>query len=376
MRAFTSRWASLLALSAIAGVGACSLPRSGPNKEEIESGSVEKSGSSFVVQVDARVAKLASRSPSSGFSETFRSAGLVGSDELRPGDTLSLRIWENVDQGLLASEATGATPLAEIQIDDSGFIFVPYAGRIKASGNSPDELRRIITTKLSEQTPDPQVEVARIAGDGATVSVAGDIGAQGVYVIERPTRTLAAMIARAGGVAVDPQIAQVTVTRDGRSGTARLKDIYEDRDMDIALRPGDVILVEADPRSFTAIGATGQQARMRFETPTVSAIEALAQVGGLATNFADPTGIFVLREESPQVANAILARSDLQGPQRIAYVLNLTEPDGLFDARDFQIRDGDTLYVTEAPYVRWQKTLSALTGTATSANSISQLAGN
>jgi mannose/cellobiose epimerase-like protein (N-acyl-D-glucosamine 2-epimerase family) len=43
-------------------------------------------------------------------------------------------------------------------------------------------------------------------------------------------------------------------------------------------------------------------------------------------------------------------------------VLNLTEPTGLFEARDFQIRDGDTLYVTEAPFVQWQKTLGAITG--------------
>ena len=35
----------------------------------------------------------------------------------------------------------------------------------------------------------------------------------------------------------------------------------------------------------------------------------------------------------------------------------------MFEARDFAIRDDDTLYVTEAPFVSWQKTLSAITGT-------------
>ena len=43
-------------------------------------------------------------------------------------------------------------------------------------------------------------------------------------------------------------------------------------------------------------------------------------------------------------------------------MLDLTEPNGMFQARDFAIRDGDTVYVTEAPFVQWQKTLSALTG--------------
>ena len=45
-------------------------------------------------------------------------------------------------------------------------------------------------------------------------------------------------------------------------------------------------------------------------------------------------------------------------------------------ARDFAIRDGDTVYVTEAPFVQWQKSISALTGSVGAANSISTAAGN
>ncbi|MEZ5887092.1 MAG: polysaccharide biosynthesis/export family protein [Paracoccaceae bacterium] len=367
------RTRSLVLVTVVALVAACGLPRSGPTKKEILSGSVEQKGNSFIVPVDARVARLTGEEAPIGFPAAFRQAGLVGSDDVRPGDKLGLVIWENVDNGLLA-KGNKATPLQEIQVDGQGFIFVPYAGRVKAAGNSVEELRRIITDKLAEQTPDPQVEVTRLAGDGATVSVIGDIGGQGVYQIERPTRSLSAMIARAGGVAVDPQAAQVTVTRGKASGKARLVDIYENPAMDIALRPGDIILVEADPRAFTAMGATGAQSRVQFETPTLTAIEALAQVGGLSTNFADPKGVFVLRDESEAIARAVLGRNDLKGPQRVAYVLNLTEPDGLFNARDFLIRDGDTLYVTEAPYVQWQKTLAVLTGTASSANSVGSLA--
>ena len=42
------------------------------------------------------------------------------------------------------------------------------------------------------------------------------------------------------------------------------------------------------------------------------------------------------------------------------YVLDLTKPDGMFMARDFLIRDGDTVYVTEAPMVQWTKTLNVI----------------
>ena len=86
-------------------------------------------------------------------------------------------------------------------------------------------------------------------------------------------------------------------------------------------------------------------------------------MGGLQTNFADPTGVFVMRDENAATANAVLGRKDLQGTQRVAYVLNLTEPDGIFNARDFQIRDGDTIYVTEASAVTWNRQIATLTGT-------------
>jgi len=372
-----SRRASPLALVAlVAALSACALPRSGPNKDEIYAGSVDRKGSSFVVPVDDAVTRATSVIPALGFSSSFQSAGIVGSDDVRAGDVLGLTIWENVDDGLLANQGLSSTALSEVQVDGAGFIFVPYAGRIKAAGNTPEALRRIITEKLADQTPDPQVSVTRLAGDGATVTVMGSVGGQGVYPIERPTRTLSAMLARAGGVAIEPEIAQITVTRGAQNGKVWLKDLYSNPRMDIALRPGDVILVEKDTRSFTALGATGSQNRVPFESQTISALEAIAQVGGLSTVFADPTGVFILRDERAEIANAVLGRGDLVGPQRMVYVLNLTAPEGIFHARDFVIRDEDTVYVTEAPYVQFQKVLSALTGPLNTANSLGLTSGN
>jgi polysaccharide export outer membrane protein len=264
--------------------------------------------------------------------------------------------------------------LTEIQVDGQGFIFVPYAGKIKAAGQSPDGLREIITKKLDTQTPDPQVQIQRLAGDGSTVTVAGFAGAQGVFPIERPTRTLNAMLAKAGGVAIEPEPAIIRVTRGNHTGKVWAMDLYSNPDLDIALRPGDIITVERDARAFTALGATGSQSRVPFETETLSAIEAIAIVGGLNTSTADPTGVFVFRNEPAEIANAVLGRKDLQGDQRMIYVLDLTQPTGMFEARDFLVRDGDTVYVTEAPFVQWQKTLTAITGTSGAADTLATTA--
>jgi polysaccharide export outer membrane protein len=365
----TRRAAVLGALASASAVAGCGLPRPGPSKREIFAGSVLQDGDAFIVTVNARVTRATAVLPSFGFSQDFQNAGLVGSDTLSPGDTLQITVFENVkDDPLLGNTGQRVSQLTEVQVDGQGYIFIPYAGRIKAAGQTPEGLRQAITRKLDAQTPDPQISVSRLAGDGSSVTLSGSVMAPGVYPIERPTRTLAAMLAKAGGVSIDPATALVRVTRAGKTGKVWMKDLWEHPSLDIALRPGDQIVIEEDQRRFTALGATGTQALVPFESETLSAVEALATVGGLQTVAADPTGVFVFRNEAAEIANVVLGRKDLVGAQRMVYVLDLTAPTGMFEARDFLIRDGDTVYVTEAPYVQWNKTLAALTG-ATGATS-------
>lgn len=361
----------LALLALIVALGSCGIPRSGPTKRQIYAGAVQKQGDAFVVQVNDRVTRATSVIPALGFTPAFKNAGLVGPDTIQPGDKLQVTVYENVANPLLGIPGQKATVLPQVDVDGSGFIYIPYAGRIKAAGESPEAVRDAIARKLGTQTPDPQVELSRVPGDGSTVTVEGSVTAQGVYPITQSTRTLSSMIARAGGVSIAVDTAEVVVTRGKKSERVWLNDLYNTPSLDIALRNRDRIYVQRDLRSFSVLGATGQQSRVPFTTQTVSAIEALAQVGGLNTGLADPTGVFVFRNEPAAIADEVLGRHDLTGEQRMIYVLNLTAPDGMFNARDFMIRDGDTVFVTEAPFVQWQKALSVFSGTIGSANQLS-----
>ncbi|NOE17576.1 polysaccharide export protein [Ruegeria atlantica] len=371
------RWMRGVSLVAAIGLmAACQLPKSGPNKTEILAGAVQNGGNAFVVEVNDRVTRLASAVPQFGFSSSFSSAQALTADTVRPGDVLGLTIWENVDDGLLSGETGAATILDEVQVDSDGFIFVPYAGRIRAAGNTPEQLRVLITNKLREQTPDPQIEVRRVAGDGSTVSLTGTVATPGIYPIERPTRSLLGMLSKAGGVSVASDIALVTLIRGDQKGTVWYEDLFRNPKLDVALRGGDRILVEEDSRSYIALGATGGQSRVAFDSQDLTALEALAQVGGLLTLSSDPTGIFILRKERQDIARSITGRADLKGDQRMIYLLNLTAPNGLFIARDFVIRDDDTIYVTEAPYAQWSKSISLIAGGLTPIANVATLTGN
>ena len=361
-----------LGLALVLLLSACAtLPQVGPNKRQLLAGSTESQGAAFVIDVDDRVARDAQLEVNLGFPPEFTSVHPLASDLIFPGDTLGLTIWENVDSGLLGNAGTKQTVLQEMQVDGDGFIFVPYAGRVRAAGHTPEALRQIITRKLDEQTPDPQVEVRRLAGDGSAVSLTGAISGQGVYPIEWPTRRLSGMIAAAGGLAIKPEVALVTVIRGRTRGQVWFEGLQSKPDADIALRGGDRIMVEEDPRAYTVLGAAGTQARVPFESEQLNALEALARVGGLSGSASNPRGVFVLRDEPEKIARRVLQRNDLTGSQRMIYVLNLVEPNGLFLARDFAIRDADTVYVTEAPFAQWSKVIGALTGTLGAVGSVS-----
>jgi polysaccharide export outer membrane protein len=359
----------------VSAVSACALPRPGPNKEEILQIQFDETTETQIVFVDENVTRAVAVVPDSGFPESFIRGGSAASDRISAGDTLSFTVYENVDDGVLTRGNAGASALNSIQVDEDGFIFIPYAGRIRAAGNTPERLRQIITERLGAQTPEPQVLVQRATGDGATVSILGDgIAAQGVYPIQRSSRRLMEMLATAGGITAPSEVARVIVLRDKTKGQIWFEDVYDNPHLDIALRPGDRVLVQRDPRVFTVLGATGTQANVPFGMRDLSALEAIAQAGGLDSSVADPTGLFVIRKQDTETASKVLGRYDLVREPTIIYVLDLTKPNGIPLARDFDIRDGDTIYVTEAPSVQWSKTFDTIRGTVNTAQTVGSVA--
>ncbi len=370
-RPVPTRWIAAMAMTLLAG--ACDLPRPGPNAEEIVAGSKTQGGTVNIVMVTEEVAHRARLSPDRGFASTLVSAGRTRTDRISAGDTLSVTVWENVDNGLLVGTGQKVAVLNEIQVDQNGDIFMPYAGRVRAEGLTPDQLRLEITDALGTQTPDPQVEVRRAPGDGASVNIIGGVANQGVYPIEASTSRLAAMLANAGGATVDPEIALVTVRRGGQSDSVYLQDLYDRPALDIALRAGDTIIVEVDRRAFTALGATGTQARVPFPRAEIDVIDALAEVGGLDGSVSDPTGIFVFRRESQSVARQVTGNQAMGPNEPFAYVIDLTKPSGFFIAKEFQMRDDDTIYITEAPFTAWARILDATSSSLVFATSVVRL---
>lgn len=368
-----ARIAGLICAALLSG---CGLPRGGPGDGEILAPADEAALPFAVVEVTDEVARLTQRDERLSFSAALLRSPVENVGLIAPGDKLGITVWENVGstEGVLTAVGQKFAVLQETQVDHDGFIFVPYVGRIRAAGNSPEALRRIITRGLRDQTPDPQVEVRRIEAGGAQVSIIGTISAPGIYPIEDATTRLLPMLSRAGSVSAEPEVARVTLRRGKLSETVWLQDLFDRPELNVALRDGDQIIVERDRRAFTALGALNAQRRIPFPARTISALEALGLVGGLNSQIGNPSGIFVFREEDPAIARAVQADPGAAGPVRLVYLIDLTRPGGMFTAQSFAIRDGDVVYVTEAPLVRWIKILSALAPVVNFAGSVNNLA--
>jgi polysaccharide export outer membrane protein len=121
------------------------------------------------------------------------------------------------------------------------------------------------------------------------------------------------------------------------------------------------VIAERDRRLFTALGAVGRQATVQFPVRDLTVERAMGAVGGLVDAAADPTGVFVFRAERPEIAARVIpGAAGGAGARRVGYLIDLTQPGGMFLAHEFLMRDGDTLYVTSAPFTRWMKLLQSI----------------
>ncbi len=344
----------------VAALTACGLPRSGPYFEEITEGEQLEDYGFHILPVSSDVASITRIDEKSGFSVSFINAAPEPVHTVASGDVLSITVWENIDEGLLNPAGIGATPLPNSVVDERGRIFVPYVGLIPATGKTVNQLREAIRSSLAEKTLNPQVDIFPVDQKGRAISVQGAINAPGIYSIEKATKHILPMIARAGGVSLEPDVVRLRLRRGRIQGDIWLQDLYDDPVNDVHLKTGDAIIAERDRRIFTALGAVSGPATVQFPKRDVSIVTALGTVGGLTEQSADPTGVFLFREEPEAIAKRLFPEREIEGPQRVAYILDLTEPAGLFLARDFFMRDGDTLYVTTAPFVRYLTIMRAL----------------
>ena len=350
------------ALAAVSVAGCSALPRSGPLTFAMQGDPDDPEAlEGLVAKLTPEATQMAAAAPPPGFPPDFLSARPIDPTQLGVDDLIDVTIWESEGAGLLNAEG-GATMIEAARVDPAGYIFMPFAGHQRAAGATLADLRERIRRAFEPLTLSPQVDVRLREPGSRLVTLQGAVSRPGVYPIERATRRVAEMLAAAGGASEPPERVEVAVERNGVIGRQILADIFDEPALNIALRPGDLVVLSPIRERFLALGASSVQAEISFPTRPLNLLSALGAARGLRDFDADPTGVFVFRYEDPAVADALLPGpvppGAPTGPGRpIVYRLDLSEPQGFFLARRFAMRDGDAIFVTNAPLTELRKFL-------------------
>jgi polysaccharide export outer membrane protein len=279
---------------------------------------------------------------------------------IAPGDTVSVVIWANEENGLLTSGAERSVAMPDLRVSSGGRIFLPYIDEVKISGMSPEHAREVIQEKYETVTPAAQVQLSLVEGRAREVSLVGGVGSPGTFPLPDQDYTVLSLLSAGGGVDDGLENPQIRLHRSGKIYGTSVSRLYDTPSLDTTLRGGDKVIVQGDSRYFLSLGATGTEARHVFPKDHLTAIEAMSIIGGVSDSRADPKGILVLRQYPAKYVDPLKA-----GPPnaRMVFTIDLTTADGLFSAGQFRIQPGDLVYGTESP-VTQARTIFGLIGSA------------
>jgi polysaccharide biosynthesis/export protein len=248
------------------------------------------------------------------------------------------------DQIIVHAYQVPEVPGTAIQVDGDGYINLPFAGRVKASGLSVSALERELATRFGNYVRDPQVTVLVADYRSQPVSVVGAVNAPGVVQL-RGRKNLVEVIALAGGLRPDAGNT-VTLTRELSKGAIPLPDAQQDatgrfsvahvklHDVMESQNPKDNIVIEANdlitipkaPLLYVVGEVQKPGGYVLTERDSMTVLQAVALAGGL-TQLASPKHAKILHQ------NATLT-SQNETPTDVSKILAGRAPDVMLHTDD------------------------------------------
>ncbi|RYC30753.1 polysaccharide export protein [Lichenibacterium minor] len=374
-----------LLLGAATLSGCSELPSAAPTAVEfIAPGAVSGNPGYVLLDLDPTVAKAIS---------SYRRAGLssLGADVyrpslvLKPGDVVAVTVFEvapiplfgaapalngPADKGAPVGGHTATLPAQVVEQD--GTVPVPFGGTVKVAGLTPAQAGRAIARSLDGKATNPQVLVSLVSSTVNTASVNGDVGKPGLVPITLRGERVLDVIAEAGGPRDPPFDTDVQLVRGGRVARATMQRLVEDPRENIRIEPGDNLVLIRNPRSFSVLGAALKVSQYDFNVERVTLAEGVARAGGGNDAIANVGQIFLMRFEPPALVRTLLPPGDprltaLAGkvePVPVVYHLDLRAASGYFIGQSVQMRDKDTVLITNADAVELSKAVQIMRGIA------------
>ena len=162
------------------------------------------------------------------------------SDELyyvQPGDNLEISVWKEEDLQ------------RQVLIRPDGRFSFPLVGDVEAAGKTVEQLREVLTQRLSVFVPDLTVTVTVREIGGNRIYVIGQVNSPGTFVVN-PRVDVMQALSLAGGTTAFASLDDIIILRRAADGSQRAisfkyKDVARGRSLDqnIVLNSGDIVVV-------------------------------------------------------------------------------------------------------------------------------------
>jgi polysaccharide export outer membrane protein len=296
--------------------------------------------------------------------------------QLGVGDVVEISIFEAQAGGLFIPDDAGSRPgnyitLPKQTVDRAGMITVPYAGSVEAAGRPVSAVQSDIEKRLANRAIEPQVVITTTLSRSNMVSILGDVNAPAQLDLNPAGERVLEVISRAGGINAPGYETYVTIERRGRKATVLFRTLIDKPSENIYVRPGDVVYVNRERRTYLAFGASGLNGRIDFEDSNLTLGEAVAKAGGLLDDRADPSQVFLYREVDRKTLQETGVDVSRFSGDTIPTVFraNLRDPSIFFAVQQFKMKDKDIIYVSNSNATEINKFLSFVNGVSnTTAN--------
>ena len=156
--------------------------------------------------------------------------------QIKPGDVLMVNVWKEQDLTL------------EVLVRPDGKFSFPLAGDIDAAGQSAEQVRQALISKISSFIPDAAATVMVKNIEGNRAYVVGKVSRPGPVIMSNQTNVMQAL-AMAGGTVQFAELKHIVILRGQGGAQTAIEFNYDEvqngeaLEQNVVLQPGDVVVV-------------------------------------------------------------------------------------------------------------------------------------
>ncbi|MDH5184818.1 MAG: polysaccharide biosynthesis/export family protein [Gammaproteobacteria bacterium] len=263
-------------------------------------------------------------------------------------DVLSVMVWNHPDLMRTMGSLASKEELMGFVVQDDGSVYFPYAGKNQVEGKSVEQIRQLLTRKLSKVVKTPQVSVSVVKYASQRVYILGEVENPRMLALSGYPLTVLEAIAQAGGLKESASSDIAYLLRDGKRYSVHLGELLRNGkvDFNLTLMNGDVLHIPNNRREKVfVLGAVRKPMAFRTAGGGFTLSEALAESGGLDQMSADSSNVYVIRGNMKK-ANI--------------YHLDMESADALLVGEQFILQPRDVVYVSTANITKWNRVLNLL----------------